>query len=76
MALLHNVAIAAGAVIVAHIVGFPILFNLNIIAALMTIIGFSVNDTIVVFDRIREVKTAHPTRSYEDIVNEACNLPR
>ena len=73
VALIHDVVIAAGAVIVAHILGFPILINLNIVAALLTITGFSVNDTIVVFDRIREVKAAHPTRSYEDIVNEACN---
>ncbi len=73
VALVHDVVIAAGAVIVAHLLGFPILINLNIVAALLTITGFSVNDTIVVFDRIREVKAAHPTRSYEDIVNEACN---
>lgn len=73
VALLHDVVIAAGAVIVAHLLGFPILINLNIVAALLTITGFSVNDTIVVFDRIREVKAAHPTRSYEDIVNEAIN---
>ena len=73
VALMHDVVIAAGAVIVAHVLGFPILMNLNIVAALLTITGFSVNDTIVVFDRIREVKAAHPTRSYEEIVNEACN---
>jgi len=73
VALVHDVVIAAGAVIIAHMCGFPILINLNIVAALLTITGFSVNDTIVVFDRIREVKAAHPTRSYEDIVNEACN---
>jgi len=73
VALIHDVIIAAGAVIVAHICGMPILINLNIVAALLTITGFSVNDTIVVFDRIREVKAAHPTRSYEEIVNEACN---
>ena len=73
VALIHDVVIAAGAVIVAHQLGFPILINLNIVAALLTITGFSVNDTIVVFDRIREVKAAHPTRSYEDIVNEAIN---
>src|SRR6185295_8476266 len=73
VALIHDVIIAAGAVVVAHMLGFPILINLNIVAALLTITGFSVNDTIVVFDRIREVKHAHPTRSYEEIVNEACN---
>jgi preprotein translocase subunit SecF len=57
----------------APITGYPLRIDLNIIAALLTITGFSVNDTIVVFDRIREVKHAHPTRSYEEIVNEAVN---
>ena len=73
VALIHDVIIAAGGVVVANLLGFPILFNLNIVAALLTIVGYSVSDTIVVFDRIREVKAAHPTRSYEEIVNEAVN---
>ncbi|HEY3319684.1 MAG TPA: protein translocase subunit SecD [Planctomycetota bacterium] len=74
VALVHDVIIAAGGVVLAHKLGlFPILIDLNIVAALLTIIGFSVNDTIVVFDRIREVKAAHPTRDYEEIVNEAVN---
>ncbi|MCY3023063.1 MAG: protein translocase subunit SecD [Planctomycetota bacterium] len=74
VALIHDVIIAAGAVVVANLVlHMSILIDLNIIAALLTIVGFSVNDTIVVFDRIREVKAAHPTRNYEDIVNEAVN---
>ena len=73
VALIHDVLLAAGAVVAVGLLGFPILINLNIVAALLTIIGFSVNDTIVVFDRIREVKHAHPTRALEDIVNEAVN---
>jgi len=73
VALVHDVLIAVGAVMIAIWLGFPILINLNIVAALLSIIGFSVNDTIVTFDRIREVKAAHPTRSYEEIVNEAVN---
>lgn len=73
MALIHDTMVAAGAVAVAHMLGFPIKIDLNIVAALLTIVGFSVNDTMVVFDRIREVKAAHPTRQYEDIVNEAVN---
>jgi len=73
LALIHDVLIAAGGVVVAHLLGMDILIDLNIIAALLTIVGFSVNDTVVIFDRIREVKLAHPTRDYEDIVNEAVN---
>jgi len=73
VALIHDVVIAAGGVVVANLCGWSMPIDLNIVAALLTIVGFSVNDTIVVFDRIREVKAAHPTRSYEEIVNEAVN---
>jgi len=73
VALIHDTIIATGGLIAANLAGFPLLIDLNVVAALLTIIGFSVNDTIVVFDRIREVKAAHPTRPYEEIVNEAVN---
>ena len=77
VALVHDTVIATGGVVLLHILspytGFAMRIDLNIVAALLTITGFSVNDTIVVFDRIREVKHAHPTRGYEEIVNEAVN---
>ncbi len=49
MALLHDVTIAMGAVVL-----FGIEVNLDTLAALLTILGYSLNDTIIVFDRIRE----------------------
>ena len=53
MALLHDVTIAMGAVVL-----FGIEVNLDTLAALLTILGYSLNDTIIVFDRIREgIKT-------------------
>ncbi|TAN35685.1 MAG: protein translocase subunit SecD [Verrucomicrobia bacterium] len=48
--------------------------NLNIVAAILTIIGYSINDTIVVFDRIRENVKVARGRSYQEIANEAINL--
>ena len=45
--------------------------NRNIIAALLTIIGYSINDTVVVFDRIREYITERPKTALEENVNEA-----
>jgi len=64
LALVHDVIIATGAVVISvwvsqTIFGKALLIgdfkiNLDIIAALLTIIGFSINDTIVIFDRIRE----------------------
>jgi len=73
VALIHDTLIALGGLIAANLAGYQLLIDLNVVAALLTIIGYSVNDTIVVFDRIREVKGAHPTRPYEEIVNEAVN---
>jgi len=47
--------------------------NLTVIAALLTLVGFSVNDTIVVFDRIRENRKLHRRDSLYKITNDAIN---
>ena len=68
VAMLHDVLIVLG---IFSILG--LLFNVQIdalfITALLTIIGFSVHDTIVVFDRIRENLARHPDESFEAIVD-------
>ncbi|MBQ5836648.1 MAG: protein translocase subunit SecDF [Alistipes sp.] len=50
-------------------------FNLEInqafIAAILTIIGYSINDTVVIFDRIREYRTLYPKRSMKENMNNA-----
>lgn len=43
------------------------------IAALLTIIGYSVNDTVVVFDRLREYIALHPTKDFKTVINMAIN---
>jgi SecD/SecF fusion protein len=43
------------------------------IAAILTIIGYSVNDTVVIFDRIREYKLLHPKMDYATLMNKAIN---
>ncbi|WP_299099010.1 protein translocase subunit SecDF [uncultured Alistipes sp.] len=52
-------------------------FNLEVnqafIAAILTIIGYAINDTVVVFDRIREYMTLYPKRNFADLVNGAIN---
>jgi len=48
--------------------------SLNVVAALLTLVGYSMNDTIVVFDRIREMLKASRRELSEKIVNEAVNL--
>ncbi len=62
--------------------GFLSLFNIEVtlatVAAILTILGYSLNDTIVVFDRIRENLKLRRKDSYEDIINSSINetLPR
>ena len=62
--------------------GFISLFNIEItlatVAAILTILGYSLNDTIVVFDRIRENLKKRRKDAYEDIINSSVNetLPR
>jgi preprotein translocase subunit SecF len=58
-------------------VGFLSLFNkefdLQIVAALLTIIGYSLNDTIVIFDRIRENMRGQRREAYAKVVNDSIN---
>ena len=49
IALVHDISIAMGAIAL-----FQVDFNLDVLAALLTLLGYSLNDTIIVFDRIRE----------------------
>jgi preprotein translocase SecF subunit len=48
-------------------------FNLTSIAAILTIIGYSLNDTVVIFDRIREILRRYKQMSVSDIVDLATN---
>lgn len=66
MALLHDVGITIG-----FIVLFNIDVNLDILAAILTIVGYSLNDTIIVFDRIREKLKSSKETELSDIINEA-----
>ncbi len=47
--------------------------NGNFIAAMLTILGYSINDTVVIYDRIRENKALYPDRSFPEIVNMSIN---
>ncbi len=79
-ALLHDVLITLGAIAVsawlADALGFlmidPFKISLTVVAALLTIIGYSLNDTIVVFDRIRETKGKAP-RLTGEMINTSIN---
>lgn len=66
VALVHDISIALGAI---ALVGLDV--NLDVLAALLTILGYSLNDTIIVFDRIREGVVENRTGELEDTINES-----
>ncbi|MDP6570441.1 MAG: protein translocase subunit SecF [Candidatus Marinimicrobia bacterium] len=68
MALVHDVSITLG---VFSLLDFEI--NLSIIAAFLTIVGYSLNDTIVVFDRIRENIPNYLKKTLDEAVNISLN---
>jgi preprotein translocase SecF subunit len=72
-ALFHDVLITLGlyAALYGLIPGLNLEIDLTIVAAFLTLIGYSVNDTVVVFDRIRENIKIHKTRPIFEIINSS-----
>ena len=66
VALVHDISIAMGAIVL-----FNIEVNLDILAALLTILGYSLNDTIIVFDRIREGLVTVKSSKLADVIDES-----
>jgi len=56
-----------------EIVPFPLEIDQHFIAAILTVIGFSMNDTVIVFDRIREYNKLMPNAPQGQIINMAIN---
>jgi preprotein translocase SecF subunit len=73
VSLLHDVLLSIG---LFSLIGLE--FNLNIIAAILTIIGYSLNDTVVNFDRVREFMRKYKTMNFADLLDFSINsvLPR
>ena len=74
IALAHDSLITIGFFALLH--GF-LPFNMEVdqsfIAAILTVIGYSINATVVIFDRVREYKTLYPKRSLKEQINSAIN---
>lgn len=68
IALIHDVLITVGALMLSNYE-----FDLTVVAALLTIVGFSVNDTVVICDRIRENLRKIRRESLENIINTSIN---
>ena len=69
VATLHDLILTVGVFVL-----FDRQFNASMVAAILLIAGYSINDTIVVFDRIREELKNNPTGSLREVINRALNL--
>lgn len=74
LCLIHDLIFCVGVVGILHLLGVPIQIDLHIIAALMTIVGYSLNDTIIVFDRIREDAKLMRKNNLTEVINHALNV--
>jgi preprotein translocase subunit SecF len=68
VALIHDVIVTFGAISIANVE-----FSLNVLAVILTIIGFSINDTIVIFDRVRENVKKMRKERLETVFNISVN---
>ena len=74
ISLTHNALLVMGLYSLCYgLFPFTLEVDQSFIAAILTIIGYSINDTVVIFDRIREFNTLYPKRSLKDNINNAIN---
>ena len=73
LALFHDVSIVVGVFVALDMIGITYEFNLPMIGALLTIIGYSLNDTIVIYDRLRENMTRYRRNDLETMINVSIN---
>ena len=72
--LMHDVFVTLAVFSFAKsIVPFPLEIDQHFIAAILTVIGFSMNDTVIVYDRIREDTKLYPSMPKEQVINTAIN---
>lgn len=74
-ALFHDVLITLGlyALLYDVIPGLNLEISLTIVAAFLTLIGYSINDTVIVFDRVRETLKLHKNGNIKDLINQSIN---
>ena len=66
ISLVHDISIAIG-----FIIFFNVEVNLDVLAALLTLLGYSLNDTIIIFDRIREGIEGSNENSFKEVINDS-----
>lgn len=74
-ALFHDVLVTLGLFSLLYdvIPGLNLEISLAVVAAFLTLVGYSINDTVVVFDRIREYMKIHKTLGLQEVMNRAIN---
>ncbi len=73
IALIHDALFTFAAFAIARVLGFSLEIDQVFVAALLTIIGYSINDTVIIFDRIREYIGLGTSHEREKIFNNAIN---
>ena len=73
VALIHDALFTISAFAIARVLGFSLEIDQVFVAALLTIIGYSINDTVIIFDRIREYMNLGTSHEREKIFNSAIN---
>jgi len=74
VALIHDTTIVMGVFsLFRNIMPFSLEIDQAFIAAILTVVGYSINDTVVIYDRIREFFVLHPKRDRKILFNEAMN---
>jgi len=74
IALVHDVLITFSMIVVVHHLGLVDLeLNQTILAGMLTVVGYSINDTVIIFDRIRENKEKHKGMNFIKMINMSLN---
>ena len=67
-AFLYNAIVTLSIIVLLHTLGLDVQFNLEAIGALLTILGYVLNDTIIVFDRVRELSHVHRKKPFREVI--------
>jgi SecD/SecF fusion protein len=73
IALFHDALIVIGMFSILRMLGIAYEIDQVFVAAILTIVGFSINDTVIVFDRVREFTTENPRMPLATVINNAIN---
>ncbi len=74
ISVVHDVAVLVSLYSILYkFVPFSLEIDQNFIGAVLTVIGYSINDTVIIYDRIREYNTLYPKRTSKDLFNGAMN---